>query len=69
MPSSSSSRNWLWALVLANLLFWLWTEGHLRWLGVGPKPVQEPERVQEQIRPEALKLKGQEPAASSAADH
>jgi hypothetical protein len=65
--SSSAWRPLLWALLVLNLLFWLWTEGHLRLLGLGPKPLQEPERVQQQIRPEALQLKGPSEAASAAA--
>ncbi|MFY8054515.1 MAG: hypothetical protein ACOVNN_04035 [Limnohabitans sp.] len=50
------------ALVVINLLFWAWTQGYLRAVGLGPKVVSEPERLQEQVVPEALQIK---PAASS----
>jgi len=42
---------------------WLWNDGVLRFLGLGPKPVQEPHRVENQIDPELLTIK---PAASEA---
>jgi hypothetical protein len=51
------------ALLAINLLFWMWTQGYLRLLGVGPQPAQEPERLSAQLHPEAMTLK---PAASAA---
>lgn len=44
------------ALLVVNLLFWAWSEGYLRALGLGPHRVNEPERLQEQVKPEALKM-------------
>ena len=44
------------ALVIANLLFWAWSHGGLRLLGWAPSDPREPQRVEEQLRPEALRL-------------
>ena len=44
------------ALVLANLLFWAWSNGGLRMFGLAPNDPREPQRVEEQLRPEALRL-------------
>lgn len=51
------------AAVLAgfNLLFWLWSEGGLRLLGLGPNSVQEPSRLENQISPELLVVKPTKP--------
>ncbi|WP_310625414.1 hypothetical protein [Limnohabitans sp.] len=54
-------RNVVFALVAINLLYWLWNDGSLRFLGLGPKPVQEPQRLENQVDPELLTIK---PAAS-----
>lgn len=43
-------------LLAANLAWWAWTQGWLRDLGLGPAVQTEPERVQRQIRPEALRV-------------
>lgn len=61
MNPNKSWRNALIALAAINLLFWMWTQGYLRWLGVGPTPVREPHRVENQVDPELLTIK---PAAS-----
>ena len=61
MNSQKFWRNALITLAVINLLFWLWTQGYLRWLGVGPTPVREPQRLENQVDPELLTLK---PAAS-----
>lgn len=53
-------RNLALALVLVNLLLWAWTQGHLRLLGLGPKPVEEPQRMQQQIQPQGLTLRSGE---------
>jgi hypothetical protein len=50
-------RNTAIVLVLANLLFWAWTQGHLRLLGLGPTPVEEPQRLQQQVNPDGLTLR------------
>ncbi|WP_353132192.1 hypothetical protein [Limnohabitans sp.] len=61
MNSKFLLRNVVYVLAVANLLFWLWNDGSLRFLGLGPKPVQEPQRLENQVDPELLKIK---PAAS-----
>ena len=63
MNSKFFWRNVVYALVAINLLFWLWNDGRLSFLGLGPKPVQEPQRVENQVDPELLTIK---PAASEA---
>lgn len=60
---------WRWivlALVAANGLFWLWSHGQLRDLGWGPAEVAEPARLKNQLLPEALVVKPQEPPAANA---
>ena len=61
MNSKYVWRNVVYALAAINLLFWLWNDGRLSFLGLGPKPVQEPQRVENQVDPELLTIK---PAAS-----
>jgi len=56
-------RNVVYVLAVANLLYWLWNDGSLRFLGLGPKPVQESHRLENQVDPELLQIK---PAASEA---
>ncbi len=43
-------------LVLANAGYFVWTQGHLAPLGLAPVEQSEPERLQAQIKPEALRL-------------
>ena len=50
-------RYFAWALLLVNLLLWLWLGGHLRWLGLGLDSPREPERMLEQIDPQAITLR------------
>jgi hypothetical protein len=61
MNSKLMLRNVVYILAVANLLYWLWNDGSLRFLGLGPKPVQEPQRLENQVDPELLTIK---PAAS-----
>ena len=42
------------ALIVLNLLFWLWSNGSLKVFGWGPVDPREPQRVEEQLRPEVL---------------
>ncbi len=56
-------RNVVLVLAAINLVFWLWNDGDLRFLGLGPKPVQEPQRLDNQVDPELLTI---QPAASEA---
>lgn len=55
------------ALLLANLGYYAWSQGLLREWGVGPQEQAEPERMQQQIRPETLQIlrnrQGKGPAA------
>ena len=41
------------ALLLANVLFWAWSRG---WLGVAPGPQREPWRLEQQVRPDSVRL-------------
>jgi hypothetical protein len=44
-------------LLIANLAFYAWTQGHLtRVLGVDPIGDREPERVRQQVHPEAVQV-------------
>ncbi|CAB5723021.1 Uncharacterised protein [Delftia tsuruhatensis] len=43
-------------LVLANAGYYLWGHGHLEALGLAPARQSEPERLNQQVRPEALGL-------------
>ncbi len=61
MNSKNFWRNTVIVLALINLLFWAWHADALRFLGLGPKPVQEPHRLENQVDPELLTIK---PAAS-----
>jgi hypothetical protein len=61
MKSKFLLHNVVYVLAVVNLLFWLWNDGGLRFLGLGPKLVQEPHRVENQVDPELLTIK---PAAS-----
>jgi hypothetical protein len=57
-------------LLLANLLFWGWREGVFASLGMAPTPIREPQRLQQQVAPERVRLlplTPAGPAASSAA--
>jgi hypothetical protein len=63
MNSKFFWRNVVFALAAINLLFWLWNDGRLGFLGLGPKLAQEPHRLENQVNPEFLTIK---PAASEA---
>jgi hypothetical protein len=56
MSSKTVWRNVVFLLVLANLMFWLWGQGYLRVVGMGPKSVQEPLRLKDQVEPQALTI-------------
>ena len=43
-------------LVLANAGYYLWSHGHLAGMGLAPTVQSEPQRLQEQIKPEALSI-------------
>jgi len=56
MSSKTVWRNVAFLLLLANLMFWLWSQGYLQVAGMGPKSVQEPLRLKEQVEPKALTI-------------
>src|SRR5205085_10899995 len=43
-------------LLLANAAFFAWSHGLLRAWGVGPTQQSEPQRVQQQLRPETVRV-------------
>jgi len=43
-------------LLLANLAFFAWSQGYLRVLGFGPAQQAEPQRLTQQLRPQALRV-------------
>ncbi|MDG5975875.1 signal peptide protein [Hydrogenophaga taeniospiralis CCUG 15921] len=43
-------------LLLANLAYFAWTQGHLEALGLVPQEQREPERLQAQVQPQTLRL-------------
>lgn len=51
-------------LVLGNAGYYLWSHGYLAGMGLAPELQSEPQRLQEQIRPDALVL--QQPEAAQA---
>ncbi len=53
-------------LVAANLAWAAWSQGWLRPLGFGPAEQAEPERVQQQVRPQAMVLRPLPGGAASA---
>ena len=56
------------ALIAANLGYWAWTAGWLSGpLGWGPMPQREPDRLDRQINPQALRVLGPGEAAAALA--
>jgi hypothetical protein len=53
-------------LVLANGLYFAWSHGALQAYGLAPVPQSEPQRLQQQIRPELLRVATPEEARISA---
>ncbi len=54
-------------LLLANLALFAWSQGYLRMLGFGPAQQAEPQRLTQQLRPQALRvLREGAPAAAPA---
>lgn len=43
-------------LVLANGVFWAWSQGMLQAYGLGPQQYSEPQRLGQQIQPESLRV-------------
>jgi hypothetical protein len=48
-------------LVLTNVLFWAWSSGSLKIVGWAPTDPREPQRVEEQLRPEVIQLESVNP--------
>lgn len=46
----------IWLLLLGNVGYFLWSQGHFDPVGLAPRVESEPERLQAQIRPEVLRL-------------
>ena len=46
----------LWLLVLGNAGYFAWSQGYLETLGLAPAEQREPQRLAQQVRPEALRL-------------
>jgi len=46
----------VWLLLVANALYFAWTQGWLASAGLAPAQQREPQRLNAQIRPEALRL-------------
>ena len=44
-------------LLAANAAWFAWSQGWLRGVGMGPAPTREPERLERQVRPEALQVR------------
>jgi len=65
---SAVLRALLAALVVANLLFFVYARGALDGLGLRSIGDREPERLAHQVRPEAIKLLPMSAAASTPAD-
>ena len=54
-------------VVVANLLFLAWSQHWLAPLGLGPVSQSEPQRLSQQMHPEAIVLRPARPAASASA--
>ncbi len=45
-----------WILVIANAVYFAWSQGYLATLGLAPTELSEPERLRSQIKPQSLRL-------------
>jgi hypothetical protein len=53
------ARQLVWMLLLLNVLYWSWAQGWLLPYGFGPLTQREPQRLAQQILPEAVTLVSQ----------
>lgn len=61
-------RGWVLLLVVANLAFFVWTQGWVSpWLPAPWQGQREPQRVLEQLNPERVAVRRAEPASAPAA--
>ena len=58
-------RTWVLLLLLLNVGFWAYTQGHLAPLGWAPENPREPQRLAQQVAPEKLRVVNA-PAAGTA---
>lgn len=50
------ARTFVWLLLLLNVLYWSWAQGWLLPYGFGPLSQREPQRLAQQILPQAITL-------------
>ncbi len=50
------ARTFFWLMLLLNVLYWSWAQGWLLPYGFGPLSQREPQRLTQQILPEAITL-------------
>lgn len=53
------ARTLVWLLLLLNALYWSWAQGWLLPYGLGPLSQREPQRLAQQILPDAITLVSQ----------
>jgi hypothetical protein len=53
------ARTLVWLLLLLNALYWSWSQGWLLPYGFGPLSQREPQRLAQQILPDAITLESQ----------
>jgi hypothetical protein len=53
------ARTFFWLMLLLNALYWSWAEGWLLPYGFGPLTQREPQRLAQQIQPQAITLVSQ----------
>jgi len=61
-------RGWVLLLVCANLAFWAYAQGYLAGIGLAPYNPREPQRLLQQVSPDAIRLVTAAPAAAPVAD-
>ena len=52
-------------LLLANAFFFAWSQGLLHSVGLGPASPAEPQRIEQQLRPNDIRIIGAEAARSN----
>ena len=49
-------------LVLLNVAYFAWSQGYLQAYALGPQKQSEPQRLQRQLKPEALQVQPEPPS-------